>query len=112
MCNTELTEHSGALCVILGAPWLAQLHVPPQLRLLVLLLLLCWFLFQPMNVSDPETFVKTTAAPSRGALTTDFLSGSQSPLDYLQVGSCQCRVAPLLCMARHGTIRCLLTTIA
>lgn len=31
------------------------------------------------------TFVQTTAAPSRGALTTDFLAGSMAPIEYLQV---------------------------
>jgi hypothetical protein len=40
---------------------------------------------QPMNAADPGAFVKTTTAPSRGALTTDFLTGSMSPLEYLQV---------------------------
>ena len=35
--------------------------------------------------ADPGKFVQTTTAPSRGALTTNFLTGSMSPLQYLQV---------------------------
>eukprot|EP00882_Tetradesmus_deserticola_P021371 GHRQ01023140.1.p1 GENE.GHRQ01023140.1~~GHRQ01023140.1.p1 ORF type:complete len:150 (+),score=50.10 GHRQ01023140.1:490-939(+) len=39
---------------------------------------------EPMSSADPGNFPKTTDAPSRGALTTDFLTGSMSPLEYLQ----------------------------
>uniref|UniRef100_A0A383W5Y0 Uncharacterized protein n=1 Tax=Tetradesmus obliquus TaxID=3088 RepID=A0A383W5Y0_TETOB len=39
---------------------------------------------EPINAADPGKFEQTTAAPSRGALTTDFLTGSSSPLEYLQ----------------------------
>jgi hypothetical protein len=42
---------------------------------------------QPINAADPGKFEQTTAAPSRGALTTDFLTGSMTPLEYLQVRS-------------------------
>jgi hypothetical protein len=40
---------------------------------------------QPMNAANPGKFVQTTTAPSRGALTTNFLTGSMPPLEYLQV---------------------------
>jgi hypothetical protein len=40
---------------------------------------------QPMNAADPGKFVQTTTAPSRGALTTNFLTSSMPPLEYLQV---------------------------
>ncbi|KAF6251997.1 NRDE protein-domain-containing protein [Scenedesmus sp. NREL 46B-D3] len=39
---------------------------------------------EPISSADPGKFVKTTDAPSRGALTTDFLTGSMGPLEYLQ----------------------------
>jgi hypothetical protein len=38
-----------------------------------------------MNAANPGKFVQTTTAPSRGALTTNFLTGSMPPLEYLQV---------------------------
>jgi hypothetical protein len=38
-----------------------------------------------MNAGEPGKFVTTTTAPSRGALTTNFLTGNMPPLDYLQV---------------------------
>lgn len=37
------------------------------------------------DVVSGASFVKTTNAPSRGALTANFLTGSASPLEYLQV---------------------------
>jgi hypothetical protein len=43
-----------------------------------------------MNRADPSQFLQSTTAPSRGALTTDFLTGSMSPLEYAQVRSCVC----------------------
>jgi hypothetical protein len=48
---------------------------------------------QPINTADPGKFEQTTDAPSRGALTTDFLTGSMSPLEYLQVNSSSSRAA-------------------
>jgi uncharacterized protein with NRDE domain len=36
------------------------------------------------NTTTNTTFPQTTTAPSRGALTTDFLAGSQAPLEYLE----------------------------
>jgi hypothetical protein len=40
---------------------------------------------QPVHASDPSSFPQTTNAPSRGALTTDFLAGDAAPLNYLEV---------------------------
>ena len=48
----------------------------------------------PAAASAPRCgcFPKTTAAPSRGALTTDFLTASMAPLDYLQARTCTSRL--------------------
>jgi hypothetical protein len=45
-------------------------------------------MLQPMSAADPTAFVKSTAAPSRGALPTNFLTSSVSPMEYLQVWWC------------------------
>ncbi|KAF8059408.1 TANGO2 [Scenedesmus sp. PABB004] len=39
---------------------------------------------EPMSAAEPGKFVQTTTAPSRGALTTDFLTSATPPLAYLQ----------------------------